>query len=104
MDEIEISYLEMHNILKEMRRQKNIKKNNILAKSILNKFGFIYDKNMEKAVEKKLRKSFSNNYFHKWKISHCRLVHFEAKEKDWLENIYKPFKDLDFQCEDEGLY
>ena len=98
MYELQISYLQMHNILKENKKLKPADKNKLLAKSILNKFGIVYDNNTENLILNKLRKSFTNNYFYKWKLSRNRLADFEIRKKQWLNGSYKPFADVDMQC------
>ena len=97
MDELEISYSDMHNILKENKKKKYTEKNKILAKSILYK-GFIFENQIENAMINKLSKSFTNNYFHKWKLSQKSVSKFELKEEEWLKNVYKPFTGLNLQC------
>ena len=66
----------------------------------MNKFGIVYSDVIEKAVTDKLNKSFTNNYFLRWKNSRNRVFEFEKKEEKWLENQYKPFENLDLK--DQG--
>lgn len=102
MDNLQISYTEMHNILKSNTRLKLNEKKQILATSIFQKFGIVCSDDTKKAVMDRLSKSFINNYVTKWKSNRNRVYEFEKNEKEWLKNNYKPFKDLNLQ--DKGLY
>lgn len=90
MEELRVSYMEMHNILKIYSKDNFPELRELLATYILDKYPV---QNIERTtIVDKLRSSFMANYMKRWKESRKTLLEFESKNAEWLDGFFHPFK------------